>query len=75
MAKLFVFGIGGTGSRVIRSLVMLMAAGVKIQNCDKIVPIIIDPDTQNGDMNRTVELLKKGSVQAWTTPMKWPHTR
>lgn len=58
MAKLFVFGIGGTGSRVIRSLVMLMAAGVKIQNCDKIVPIIIDPDTQNGDMNRTVELLK-----------------
>ncbi|WP_210464918.1 hypothetical protein [Rufibacter roseolus] len=20
-------------------------------------------------------LLKKGSVQAWTTPMKWPHTR
>lgn len=58
MAKLFVFGIGGTGSRVIRSLVMLMAAGVKIQNCDKVVPIIIDPDTQNGDMNRTVELLK-----------------
>ncbi|GAB2536966.1 hypothetical protein [Rufibacter soli] len=58
MAKLFVFGIGGTGSRVIRSLVMLMAAGVKIKNCDKIVPIIIDPDTQNGDMNRTVELLK-----------------
>jgi hypothetical protein len=58
MAKLFVFGIGGTGSRVIRSLVMLMAAGVKIRNCDKIVPIIIDPDTQNGDMNRTVELLK-----------------
>ena len=58
MAKLFVFGIGGTGSRVIRSLVMLMAAGARIQNCDKIVPIIIDPDTQNGDMNRTVELLK-----------------
>ena len=58
MAKLFVFGSGGTGSRVIRSLVMLMAAGVKVQNCDKIVPIIIDPDTQNGDMNRTVELLK-----------------
>lgn len=58
MPKLFVFGIGGTGSRVIRSLVMLMAAGVKVQNCDKIVPIIIDPDTQNGDMNRTVDLLK-----------------
>ncbi|MFC5271997.1 hypothetical protein [Adhaeribacter terreus] len=58
MAKLFLFGIGGTGSRVIRAFTMLMAAGVKIQNCDKIVPIIIDPDSQNGDMNRTVELLK-----------------
>ena len=58
MPKLFVFGIGGTGSRVIRSLTMLLAAGAEIKNCDKIVPIIIDPDAQNGDMNRTVELLK-----------------
>src|SRR5436190_19814378 len=58
MAKLFIFGIGGTGSRVIRAFTMLMAAGVQIQNCDQIVPIIIDPDSQNGDMNRTVELLK-----------------
>jgi hypothetical protein len=58
MAKLFLFGIGGTGSRVIRAFTMLMAAGVKLQNCDKVVPIIIDPDSQNGDMNRTVELLK-----------------
>jgi len=58
MSKLFIFGIGGTGSRVIRSLTMLLAAGAEIKNCDKIVPIIIDPDAQNGDMNRTVELLK-----------------
>ncbi|MGV3640310.1 MAG: hypothetical protein ACO1NZ_07320 [Adhaeribacter sp.] len=58
MPKLFIFGIGGTGSRVIRSLTMLLAAGAQIKNCDKIIPIIIDPDAQNGDMNRTVELLK-----------------
>src|SRR5918994_293056 len=58
MSKLFIFGIGGTGSRVIRSLTMLLAAGAEIKNCEKIVPIIIDPDAQNGDMNRTVELLK-----------------
>jgi hypothetical protein len=57
MAKLFVFGIGGTGARVLRSFAMLMAAGVDIR-CDKIVPILIDPDTQNADLNRTVEVLK-----------------
>ena len=58
MPKLYIFGIGGTGSRVIRSLAMLLAAGVTVENCDKVVPIIIDPDAQNGDMTRTVELLK-----------------
>jgi hypothetical protein len=58
VAKLYIFGIGGTGSRVIRSLTMLLAAGVRVPNCDKIVSIIIDPDAQNGDMARTVELLK-----------------
>ena len=58
MPKLYIFGIGGTGSRVIRSLTMLLAAGVPVENCDKVVPIIIDPDAQNGDMTRTVELLK-----------------
>ncbi|WP_017731576.1 hypothetical protein [Nafulsella turpanensis] len=57
MAKLFVFGIGGTGARVLRSFAMLMAAGVDV-NCDKVVPILIDPDTQNADLNRTVEALK-----------------
>ena len=58
MPKLYIFGIGGTGSRVIRSLTMLLAAGATVENCDKVVPIIIDPDAQNGDMTRTVELLK-----------------
>ncbi len=57
MAKLFVFGIGGTGARVLRSFGMLMAAGVDIR-CDKVIPILIDPDTQNADLNRTVEMLK-----------------
>lgn len=58
MAKLFLFGIGGTGSRVVRSLTMLLAAGVDLPNCQQVVPIIIDPDAQNADMNRTVQLLQ-----------------
>lgn len=58
MAKLYVFGIGGTGSRVIKALAMLLAAGVRIQrDIDTVVPIIIDPDTANGDMNRTADIL------------------
>lgn len=56
MSKLFIFGIGGTGSRVLRSLTMLLAAGVKF-GTDDIVPIIIDPDASNGDLTRTIALL------------------
>lgn len=60
MAKLYVFGIGGTGSRVLRALAMLLAAGVKVgQQIDTIVPIIVDPDTNNGDLNRTADILTK----------------
>lgn len=57
MAKLFVLAIGGSGSRVLKSLVMLLASGVDI-NASEIVPVIMDPDHANGDMNRTVELIR-----------------
>ena len=40
--KTFVFGIGGTGARVLRSLTLLLASGVECKS--DIVPIIIDPD-------------------------------
>lgn len=61
MSKIFVFGIGGTGSRVLRSLTMLMATGVKF-GAEEIVPIIIDPDTANADLTRTVSLLNNYSA-------------
>lgn len=56
MSKLYVFAIGGSGSRVLRSLTMLLASGVSTSN--EVVPIIIDPDTPNGDRVRTEELLR-----------------
>ena len=56
MAKLYVFGIGGTGSRVLRSFTMMLAAGVHVKT-DEIVPIIIDPDASNADLTRTVALM------------------
>lgn len=56
MSKLYIFGIGGTGARVIRSLTMLLAAGVDC-GADTIVPIIIDRDVANEDLNRTKKLI------------------
>ena len=56
MSKLYVFAIGGSGSRVLRSLTMLLASGVESQS--DIIPMIIDPDTSNGDLERTVSLLR-----------------
>lgn len=59
MSKIYIFGIGGTGARVIRSLTMLLASGVRLgNNIDKVIPVIIDPDKSNGDLTRTVTLLK-----------------
>lgn len=56
MANLYIFGIGGTGSRVLRSLLMLLAAGVDI-NADRIIPLIIDTDKNNGDFDRFNDLI------------------
>ena len=57
MGKLYLFGIGGTGSRVLRSLTMLLASGVKI-NASEIIPVVIDADTNLQDLTRTSELIK-----------------
>lgn len=58
MSKLYVFGIGGTGSRVLKSLTMLLSSGVECA-IDTIVPIIIDPDDSAADMTRTVDAMRK----------------
>ena len=60
MARLFIFAIGGTGSRVLKSLAMLLASGIKPNNSQhefEIVPIIIDPHKSNEDLKRTERLL------------------
>jgi len=59
MGRLFIFAVGGTGARVLRSLTMLLASGLKLPDCDLVVPVLVDPDTQNGDVTRTVDLLKR----------------
>lgn len=64
--RLFIFAIGGTGSRVLKSLAMLCAAGVRptdpstgapMENVE-LVPIIVDPHQSGDDVKRTAELLR-----------------
>jgi len=59
MPRLFVFAIGGTGVRVLKSLLMLLASGIKPVSKDEfeIIPIIIDPHESNKDLIRTKRLL------------------
>lgn len=57
MSKLYIFGIGGTGARVLRSLTMLLSAGVEC-GVDTIVPVIIDRDISNKDLSRTKLLIE-----------------
>lgn len=63
--RLFVFAIGGTGSRVLSSLVMQLAAGAQpvdangkpIEDCT-VVPIIVDPHVENDGLQNVKTLLE-----------------
>jgi hypothetical protein len=57
MSKLFIFGIGGTGARVIKSLAILLASGMRSVNEFEIIPILIDPHKDNEDLKRTISVL------------------
>lgn len=59
MSRLFIFAIGGTGCRVLRSLNFLLASGMDgMDDSTEIFPIIIDYDKENGDKTLTLECLK-----------------
>lgn len=58
MARLFVFGIGGTGSRVMKSLTMLLASGMKLGNFETVVPILIDPHKDLKELNECKKLIR-----------------
>lgn len=57
MKKLYIYAIGGTGSRVLKSMLMLLASGVEMNDYE-VVPIIIDPDISSGDVSNTINLLR-----------------
>ena len=62
--RLFLFLVGGTGSRVMRPLIMQFAAGIHPVNEAgqpmpmEVIPIIVDPHKANEDLKRTENLLR-----------------
>lgn len=56
--KIYLFAIGGSGARVLRSLTMLLAAGVELPQGTELVPIILDPDQGAGNLTETIGLLE-----------------
>lgn len=55
----YIFAIGGSGARVLRSLTMLLASGCRGTAANnEIIANIIDYDSTNGDTNRTQEVME-----------------
>lgn len=56
--NIYLFAIGGTGSRVLRSLSFCLASGIACLPADtRIIPMIIDYDRNNGDKKRCLDNL------------------
>ena len=58
MKKVFVFCIGGTGIRVMKSITMLMAGGMST-NGYTVVPIVLDPHLDLQEKTKLDSLIRK----------------
>lgn len=56
MNNLYVFAIGGSGERVMRSFIMLLAAGVKL-GANRVIPIFVDNDAKSKALQRCQRLI------------------
>ena len=56
--KLYLFAIGGTGARVLKSLIMMLASGVNLDAAG-IVPVLVDLDKSNGSLAETLNLIEQ----------------
>ncbi|MBP5547867.1 MAG: hypothetical protein J6X58_03110 [Bacteroidales bacterium] len=69
MSKLYIFAIGGSGARVMRSFSMLLASGQQQMKNYDVYPIILDYDETNGDTaiaTRCIENYKRIHDAAWS---------
>lgn len=56
MNNLYVFAIGGSGERVMRSFIMLLAAGVEL-GASRVIPIFVDNDAKSKALKRCQRLI------------------
>lgn len=63
MNNLYLFAIGGSGERVMRSFIMLLAAGVKI-GANRVIPIFVDNDEKSMALTRCQDLIKYYNANA-----------
>ena len=57
MNKLYVFAIGGSGERVMRSFILTLASGVKI-DAQSVVPVFVDNDEKSKALTTCLDLIK-----------------
>lgn len=56
MRNLYVVAIGGSGERVMRSLIMMLTSGVKV-NAECVIPVFIENDVESHALNSCLNLL------------------
>ena len=56
MNKLYVFAIGGSGERVMKSLVMMLAAGMPL-GAKELVPVFVDNDVKSNALTSCLDLI------------------
>lgn len=56
MNNLYVFAIGGSGERVMKSLVMMLAAGMPI-GAKRLCPVFVDNDVQSNALTTCIDLI------------------
>ena len=57
MNNLYVFAIGGSGERVMRSLILMLASGVQV-NAKQVIPVFVDNDIESNALTKCLDLIK-----------------
>lgn len=57
MKNLYVVAIGGSGERVMRSLIMLLTSGVQVK-AQRVIPVFIENDVESAALHSCLRLLK-----------------
>lgn len=57
MNKLYIFAIGGSGERVLKSLILTLASGANI-NAQEVIPVIVDNDEKSAALIQCQNIIK-----------------